>query len=139
MILGRTNTAKSKPISSKIVLKSYEILFRMPVDMTSLQESYFLSFLKVLKCSKSVPEGPPWSPKAPPGPPKGRDLNEQNPLKERPRRPQGLQRRPKVSQGPPKAFQRHPKGLPKAFQSPCEGTPMDSLRPSQDFLKAAPE
>ena len=42
----------------------------MHVDMTSLQESDILTFLKVLKRSKSVPEGPPWSPKAPPGPPK---------------------------------------------------------------------
>ena len=111
----------------------------MRVDMPSLEESDILTFLKVLKRSKSVPEGPPWSPKAPPGPPKGRGLNQQNPLKDCPRRPQGLQRRPKVSEGPPKAFQRHPKGLSKAFQSPSEGIPTDSLTLSQDFLKASPD
>ena len=131
--------AKSSPNRSNFALTSHGILFRKHVDMTSLQESDILTLLKVLKRSKSVPEGPPWSPKAPPGPPKGRGSNHQNPLKDRPRCPQGLQRRPKVSQGPSKVFQRHPKGLPKAFQSPCEGIPMDSLRPSQDFLKASPD
>ena len=139
MIFGGKTGAKSKPNSSNFVSKSHENLFRMHVDMTSLQESDILTFLKVLKRSKSVPEGPPWSPKAPPGPPKGRDTNEQNPLKDRPRCPQGLQRRPKVSQGPPKAFQRHQEGLPKGFQSPSEGIPTDSLRPSQGFLKASPD
>ena len=88
MIFGGKTAAKSRPNSSNFVSTSNENLFRMHADMTSLEESDILTFLKVLKRSKSVPEGPPWSPK-------------------------GLQKR---SKGIPKAFQRLFKALAKAFQ-----------------------